>query len=108
MKPIEKQELYEHVSGFLNERGIHLTSGSYADGIKKSCSLLADAINLSQKGLDRAKVQINDTLSNVRQAIHEKTAPKSPPAPPPPRKAAAAKPGPRAKKTGAKRSKTRS
>ena len=102
MKPIEKQELYEHLTGFLKNRGVHLASGSYADGIKKGCSLLTDAINLSQKGLDRAKAGVNESLDQMRQMIHEQTAPKKKSASAP-GKAAASKPKPQAKKAKAKK-----
>ncbi len=63
MKPINKDELYEHLNRFLQTKGIELKEGSYAKGIQKGFSLLTDAINLSQKGIQRAKV-------------HERTAPK--------------------------------
>ncbi len=76
MKPIQKNEIFENLSGFLKAKGISLTEGSYANGIQKSCSLLTDAINLSQKGLNRAKDEIDDKLDRMRQVIHEKTAPK--------------------------------
>jgi hypothetical protein len=97
MKPIDKDELYEHVSGFLKGKGVELKAGSYANGIQKGCTLLAEAINLSQKGLSRAKVEVDKKLDTVRQVIHEKTAPKT--------KAAAqtAKPaGPKAKPQSSK------
>jgi hypothetical protein len=93
MNPIQKDELYENISQFLKGKGIELTEGSYTKGIHAGCSLLADAINLSQTGLDRAKVGLGKTkegiekkLDQVRQVIHEKTAPKPPvsAAPPPP------------------------
>src|SRR5262245_18278121 len=78
MKPIEKDELYEHVSEFLKSRGIELKEGSYQAGIQKSCSILADLVNMSQKGIERAKAEIDKKLEQVRQTIHEKTAPKKP------------------------------
>jgi hypothetical protein len=64
--------------------------------------LLADAINLSQKGIKQAQSEINKNLERMRQVIHEKTAPKSaakPAAPPkaasqPKRKAQRKKPAP--------------
>src|SRR5215475_14364456 len=93
MNPIQKDELYENVSQFLKHKGIELKEGSYTKGIHAGCSLLADAINLSQTGLERAKVGLEKTrdgiekkLHQVRQVIHEKTAPKPPvsAAPPPP------------------------
>jgi hypothetical protein len=75
MKPIEKNELYQHVSEFLKGKGIELKAGSYASGIQTGCSILADAINLSQRGITRAKVGLDGQLDRMRQAIHEKTAP---------------------------------
>jgi len=77
MKTIEKAELYEHLSKFLQTKGIELKEGSYTKGIHAGCSLLADAINLSQTGLERAKSGLDKKLDQVRQVIHEKTAPKS-------------------------------
>jgi hypothetical protein len=99
MKPIQKDELYEHVSGFLKGKGVELKKGSYTNGIQKGCNLLADAINLSQKGISRAKVEVDKKLDLMRQVIHEKTAPKSKPA------ARAAKPKAQAQKPKAKAAK---
>lgn len=79
MKPIKQDELYEHLSGFLKSKGIELKEGSYANGIQKGCTLLIDVINLSQEGISRAKVQIDKKLDQMRQVVHEKTAPKPKP-----------------------------
>jgi hypothetical protein len=79
MKPIQKDELYEHVRQFLKAKGIEMQDGSYPRGIQKGCSILADAINLSQKGIAQAKVEIDKNLDRMRQVIHEKTAPKTAP-----------------------------
>lgn len=79
MKTIEKRELYEHVTGFLKSKGVELKSGSYANGIQAGCSLLADAINLSQQGISRAKAGLDTKLDQMRQVIHEKTAPQNGP-----------------------------
>src|ERR1017187_4805858 len=76
MKPIQKDELYAHLSQFLKAKGVEMKAGSYPRGIHAGCSLLADAINLSQKGITRAKGEIDKSLERMRQAIHEKTAPK--------------------------------
>jgi hypothetical protein len=78
MNPIQKDELYENISQFLKNKGIELKEGSYTKGIHAGCSLLADAINLSQTGVERAKTGIERRLDQVRQVIHEKTAPKRP------------------------------
>jgi hypothetical protein len=105
MKPIQKDELYAHLSQFLKAKGVEMKDGSYPRGIQAGCSLLADAINLSQKGITRAKGKIDKSLDRMRQAIHEKTAPKPATKPGPSAKAArspkpAAKPR---KRTSAKR-----
>jgi hypothetical protein len=85
MKTIQKDELYEHLNGFLKAKGIELTEGSYAQTIQKGCSILADAINIGQKGVQKAKSGIDERLDKMRQVIHEKTAPRSAPkAPQPP------------------------
>lgn len=78
MNAINKDELYHNLNGFLKAKGIELTEGSYARTIQKGCSILADAINLGQQGLERAKTGIDNKLNQMRQAIHEKTAPKPP------------------------------
>jgi len=82
MKKIEKDEIYEHLSQFLKSRGIEMRDGAYANHIQKGCSFLADAVNLTQQGLERAKTEMDKRLEQMRQVIHEKTAPKPPPNPP--------------------------
>ena len=78
MKPIEKDELYAHVCQFLKAKGVEMKDGSYPRGIQAGCSLLTDAINLSQKGIKRAKVELDKSVERMRKVIHEKTAPKPP------------------------------
>jgi hypothetical protein len=78
MKPIEKHEIFEHLSGFLKAKGIEMKDGTYSQGIQKACEILTDTVNLSQKGLERAKVTLDKNINRVRQVIHEKTAPKPP------------------------------
>ena len=75
MKPIQKDELYANLSEFLKGKGIELKEGAYTKGIHAGCSLLADAINLSQTGFERAKSGLERKVDRVRQVIHEKTAP---------------------------------
>ena len=74
MKTLEKDELYQNLQGFLKNKGVELKAGSYSQKIQKSCELLSDAINTSQQGLARAKVEIDKKLEQLRQVIHEKTA----------------------------------
>jgi hypothetical protein len=93
MKPIEQNEIFEHFSQFLKNRGIELKDGSYAKGIQKGCTLLADAINLSQRGIEKAKSGIDQKLAQMRQVVHERTAPKSATAPRSPQTAAKAASG---------------
>ena len=82
MKPIQKDELYDHVRQFLKAKGVEMQDGTYPRGIQKGCSILADAINLSQKGISTAKAEIDKNLDRMRQVIHEKTAPRTAPQPP--------------------------
>src|SRR2546423_10583046 len=77
MKPINKDELYQNLKEFLKTKGVNLQDGSYSRGIQAGCSFLADAINLSQAGLNRAKTQLGKQLNHAREIIHEKTAPTS-------------------------------
>lgn len=76
MRPIQKDELYEHMSQFLKAKGIEMKDGTYPRSVKAGCSLLADAINLSQKSITLAKAEIDKNVERVRQVIHESTAPK--------------------------------
>ena len=116
MKPIEKDELYEHLRGFLKAKGVELKEGSYSQTIQKSCSILADAINLSQRGIEKAKNEIDEKLDRMRQVIQDKTAPKPsaenvPPAnpvpPPNPPKAESDRPRPSASKAKTKKAPAR-
>ncbi len=88
MKPIQKDELFRHLTQFLKSKGVELTDGSYARGFQQGCDAITKAVNVSQKGLDRAKVKVEEGLDKMRQAIHEKTAPKKPAAAPKSRKPA--------------------
>jgi len=76
MKPLQKNEIFQNLSEFLKTRGIELKDGSYSGGIQKSCSVLTDAINLGQQSWERARVEVDKSLNQLRQRIHEKTAPK--------------------------------
>lgn len=80
MKEINKEEMFGNLKGFLKSKGIELQEGSYAEGIRKGCDLLTDTVNVSQRAFDRAKDAMDKGLNQVRQTIHEKTAPKAPPA----------------------------
>src|SRR5260370_41016523 len=78
MKPIAKNEIYEHTSQFLKARGIEMKEGSYTKQIQKGFGLLTDAINLTQKGIERASAEVDTKLDQLRQMIHEKTEPNPP------------------------------
>jgi hypothetical protein len=81
MKNINKDELYEHFSQFLKTKGIEMKDGSYTQVVQRGCSIMADAVNLTQQGVERAKTEIDKRLDKMRQVIHERTAPKPPPKP---------------------------
>jgi hypothetical protein len=78
MKHIEKEELYAHLSDFLKTKGIELKEGSYTNFIHNGCKVLAEAINLSQQGVHRAKSGLDGKLDQMREIIHKKTAPRRP------------------------------
>ncbi|HOW68542.1 MAG TPA: hypothetical protein P5186_08450 [Candidatus Paceibacterota bacterium] len=104
MKKVKTDELYNHLSEFLQSKGIELKDGSYAQRIQKGCSLLSEAINFTQTSLKRAKTGVDRKLDRMREAIHQQTAPKTSKPPGKPSKASrnrAAKPT--AKKAGSAR-----
>lgn len=77
MKKIEKDELYENLRGFLKSKGIALDSGAYTQRIHQGCDFLAEAINAAQATVARARAEADKKLDELRQSIHEATAPKS-------------------------------
>jgi DNA polymerase III gamma/tau subunit len=78
MNKIEKEEMFAHLKGFLKSKGIELQEGTYTKRIHQACGLLTDSVNLSQQALARAKTAVDKGLGQLRQTIHEKTAPKPP------------------------------
>jgi hypothetical protein len=77
MKKIKQEELYGHLREFLKGKGIELQEGSYTRQIQHGCRILADTVNLSQQALHQARSAVGERLDQVRQVIHEKTAPPS-------------------------------
>ena len=80
MKTIKKDELFESLGDFLKLKGVELKDGAYAQRIRQGCNLLTDAINGTQKTVKHARVEVDKKLDQLRQTIHEATAPKPPPA----------------------------
>ena len=80
MIKINKDELFRYFNGFLKSRGIELQEGTYAQGVQKGCELLADTDNLSQEAWEQARAEMERRLNEMRQVIHERTAPKPAPA----------------------------
>ncbi len=83
MKKLKTGELYAHLSQFLQAKGIELKDGSYTERLEKGCTLLTDSINFAQGSLKKAKTGVDQKLDQMRQVIHEKTAPRTPPGSPP-------------------------
>ena len=71
MKQIKQDELFQNLSGFLKAKGIALKPGSYTQRIRQGCGLLSDTINLTQDGLQRAKVELDAKLDQMRQMIRK-------------------------------------
>jgi len=78
MKTVDKDELFQNLSGFLKAKGIELKDGSYTHRVQQGCNLLADVVNTTQKTVRRAKAKADETLDHLRQSIHKATAPKPP------------------------------
>jgi hypothetical protein len=83
MKKIAKNELFENVKGFLKSKGVQLEEGTYTRRVEKGCGVLTKAINMTQEAVKQTKAEVEAKLDQVRQSIHEKTAPKSAAAPAP-------------------------
>ncbi len=79
MQTIKKDELFRNLGDFLKSKGIELNEGSYTTRIQKGCNLLADVINATQKTVKQTKDQMDQALDQLRQTIHQRTAPKPPP-----------------------------
>jgi hypothetical protein len=78
MKKLKSGELYANLSQFLQSKGIELKEGSYTERLQKGCTMLTDTVNFAQGSLKKAKTGMDQKLDQVRQVIHEKTAPKTP------------------------------
>src|SRR5882724_1063392 len=104
MKTIKKDELFESLGDFLKLKGVELKDGAYAQRIRQGCNLLTDAINGTQKTVKHAKVEVDKKLDQLRQTIHEATAPKPPPAASAPKPASAGPSRKEKKRPGRKRS----
>ena len=100
MRTIKQDELFQSLNDFLKVKGIELKDGAYAQHIRRACNLLGDTINITQKTAKKAKDEVDKKLDQVRQSIHEATAP-SPPAAAAPKQASSS--APKAKKTRASR-----
>ena len=77
MKTIKKDELFKNFSEFLNAKGVELTDGDYARRINRACDLLTEAINGTQTAVKRARGEVDKKLTQLRQTIHEATAPRT-------------------------------
>jgi hypothetical protein len=78
MKQINKEEMFGNLKNFLKSKGIELQEGAYTQRIRQGCELLTDSVNVSQRTLKRAKSAMDLGLDQLRQTLHEQTAPKSP------------------------------
>jgi hypothetical protein len=78
MNQINKEEMFGNLKNFLKSKGIEVQEGAYAQRIRQGCEILTDSINVSQSTLKRAKSVMDQGLDQLRQTIHEQTAPKPP------------------------------
>ncbi len=75
MKTIKKNELFNNLGAFFKSKGIELSDGSYSARIQQGCNLLSDAINATRNTVSQTKVKVDDALDQLRQTIHDGTAP---------------------------------
>jgi hypothetical protein len=80
MKTLKRNELFRNVRAFLDAKGVELKDGNLTARLRQGCDLLTDAINCAQSGLARVRSELDAKVDRLRQVIHEKTAPKAPPA----------------------------
>jgi hypothetical protein len=99
MKKLKKDELYKNLSSFLQTKGVELKDGSITTRIQHGCSILTDTINFAQQNLHKAKAEMDNKLDRMREVIHQKTAPRTPPAGKPAAAKSQSKSKPGAKKT---------
>ena len=82
MNEINKEEMFGNLRNFLKSKGIELQDeGAYSQHIRRGCDILTDTVNLSQRGFENAKSAMERRLDQLRQTIHEHTAPKAQSAP---------------------------
>ena len=48
----------------------------YTTRIQQGCNLISDAINATQRTAKKTKAQVDQALNQLRQTIHQNTAPK--------------------------------
>ena len=78
MKTIKKDELFSNLGTFFKSKGIELNDGTYTARIQKGCNLLSEAINATRKTVSKTKIKVDHALDEIRQTIHESTAPSLP------------------------------
>lgn len=78
MNEIKKEEMFGNLKSFLKSKGVELQEGSYSEKIRKGCEVLTDSVNLSQRAFEQAKTTMEKGFEQLRQVVHEKTAPKPP------------------------------
>jgi hypothetical protein len=78
MKTIRKNEIFRNLGSFLKSKGVELTDGSYTETIRSVCTTLTDAVNTTQATVRGARGKIDRHLDQLRQSIHERTAPQPP------------------------------
>ena len=79
MKTIKTDELFQTLSGFLKDKGVEFKDGAYTQHIRSACNLLCETINVTQRTANKARKEVADKLDQLRQRIHDATAPKSSP-----------------------------
>ena len=76
MKNIDHNDLFRHVSGYLESKGVQLQDGDYARRLREGCRVLAGIANRTQSTVDTVRIKVDDGVDRLRQFVHEKTAPR--------------------------------
>lgn len=79
MKTLKKGELFRSVKKHLEANGVILEKGEASDKLRAGCALLTAVATKGQSSFQTAKNAVTEQIDNLRQTIHDKTAPTAKP-----------------------------
>jgi len=76
MKKLKPEDLFQHLNGFLKDKGVELAgSKRISQSLRRSCEKITQSINTANQAIRFAKKQVEAKLDQMRDAIHLKTTP---------------------------------